>query len=300
MIISTTTKNKMLSTTHVFSGNKASANKKSTYLENRTGLQQLNKPIHRQTNCLNMLIFLAQLSPINNVLYSIFSRNLPQGKSFPGSSKANLPFALLLPGKSCIAKAKVDIQKIEYPQSIAAFNLAKEMSSRQKRLYLNGTLIDKADIFTNVSHTAVSYTPCTRSNARTLNSKKISKKLTKQIENFRGDVQLLMPLNLLISRNFLDHIGINYVSAFESRLAKLHYSLFSKNLLFTRTSKNVLESNYMNKQTGLIRSKDALFFDFSYTKDSLVKLGLKKTNKGQSLETGHKQLWLRKISSIRL
>jgi len=34
----------------------------------------------------------------------------------------------------------------------------------------------------------------------------------------------------------------------------------------------------MSTQKGLLRTKNALFFDFAYTKDSLTKLGLKKTN----------------------
>lgn len=238
--------------------------------------QQLlyNKPISRQVNCTNLLIFLAQLSPINKALY--------QSSTF--SNKQHQP--------------------------IIALSLAKEISSRQKRLYMNAVTqqVDKKKVFINLRNevTTVSYIPCARLNTTTLNTKKntkkISKQFTKQIENFRSDIRLLTPLNLLISRNFSDPIGINYVSALDNQLAKAHYRLSSKNLLFTRTSKNVLGSNYMNKQTGLIRLKDAIFFDFSYTKESLGKLGLKKTNTlmQQLLETGHQKLWLRKGSSIRL
>jgi hypothetical protein len=58
----------------------------------------------------------------------------------------------------------------------------------------------------------------------------------------------------------------------------------------------------MNSQIGLLRTKNTIQFDFAYTKDSLIKLGLKKTNTlmQQLLETGHATLWLRKLSSIRL
>ena len=128
------------------------------------------------------------------------------------------------------------------------------------------------------------------------------KKLTRQIEHFRSDIKLLAPLGLLLNRSFSEPVGINCISAVDSQLGKTYGNQFLKNLLFRRTPDNFLKSNYMNTQKGLLRTKDTVFFDFAYTKDSLIKLGLKKTNTlmQQLLETGHRSLWLRKLSSVRL
>jgi hypothetical protein len=194
---------------------------------------------------------------------------------------------------------------ISKPTVNTSLALAKEVRNRQKRLYLNSVPINKEEIlFLSTQHAhKISYTFCPRSqfSVTILNLKNI-KKLTKQIEHFRSDIKLLAPLGLLLHRSFLEPVGINCISAMDNRLGKTYCDQFLKNLLFRRTSNNFLKSNYMNSQIGLLRAKNTILFDFAYTKDSLIKLGLKKTNTlmQQLLETGHTTLWLRKFSSIRL
>ena len=221
-----------------------------------------------------LLICLAQLSSLNKIFY--------QSKTFCNKS---------------------------YNKSVTVIapSLIKEiLFYKQKRLYINNnqganTQNLRHTLFTNTRAHTISYTLCTNSNL--IYFKNISKKLTKQIGNFRSDVKLLMPLALVIHRNFSEPIGLNYISTLENPLAKTYYSLFVKNFLFTRTANNFFKSNYMNTQRGLIRLKDAILFDFAYTKKVLIQPYLKKSNAErvqQLLETGHKKLWLRKISSIRL
>lgn len=182
-----------------------------------------------------------------------------------------------------------------------SFPMAKEVENKQKRLYINSVSMNKKEVSKTLSAHRISYTFCPSSSVTILNLKNI-KKLTKQIENFRSDIKLLAPLELLLHRSFLEPIGIHCISAVDNRLRKTYCNQFLKNLLFTRTSNNFLKSSYMDSQIGLLREKNAILFDFAYTKDSLVKLGLKKTNTlmQQLLETGHTKLWLRKLSSIRL
>lgn len=194
--------------------------------------------------------------------------------------------------------------KKEYKPIIAApLALTKEISNKQRRLYINSITINKEKSFAkNVEKThKISYTLYPRSNVAIFNLKNITK-LTKQIEDFRSDIKLLAPLGLLLHRSFSEPVSINCISALEHPLGKTYSNRFLKNLLFRRTSNNYLKSNYMNILTELLRAKDTILFDFAYTKDSLIKLGLKKTNSffQQQLETGHTKLWLRKVSTIRL
>ena len=193
------------------------------------------------------------------------------------------------------------LKKISKPTVATPLPLAKEAGNKQKRLHINSVPINKGAVFTDLRAHKISYTFCPRLNAATLNLKSI-KKLTKQIEHFRSDIKLLAPLGLLLNRSFSEPVGINCISAVDNRLGKTYGNPFLKNLLFRRTPDNFLKSNYMSTQKGLLRTKNALFFDFAYTKDSLTKLGLKKTNTlmQQLLESGHKTLWLRKLSSVRL
>lgn len=181
--------------------------------------------------------------------------------------------------------------------------LAKETRNKQSRLYINPvTLINKTEGLANHSqNNRASYTVCPRPSAAILNLKN-TKKLTKQIESFRSDIKLLAPLGLLLHRSFSEPIGINCISAINNKLEKTYCNPFLKNLLFKRTSGNFLKSNYMNSQRGLLRTKNTILFDFAYTKEYLINLGLKKTSvlMQQLLETGHSKLWLRKLSSVRL
>lgn len=179
--------------------------------------------------------------------------------------------------------------------------LAKEVGSKQKRLYINSVPINKEKVSKALHAHKISYTFCPRSSVNILNFKN-TKKLTKQIENFRSDIKLLAPLGLLFHRSFSEPVGINCVSAVDNRLGKTYCNKSLKNLLFRRTPDDFLKSSYMDSQTGLLRAKNTILFDFAYTKDSLIKIGLKKTNTlmQQLLETGHTKLWLRKLSSVRL
>ena len=193
------------------------------------------------------------------------------------------------------------LKKVGKPTIATPLTLAKEVANKQKRLYINSVPINKGAVFPDLRQNKISYTFCPRSSAASFNLKNI-KKLTRQIEHFRSDIKLLAPLGLLLNRSFSEPVGINCISAVDSQLGKTYGNQFLKNLLFRRTPDNFLKSNYMNTQKGLLRTKDTVFFDFAYTKDSLIKLGLKKTNTlmQQLLETGHRSLWLRKLSSVRL
>lgn len=183
----------------------------------------------------------------------------------------------------------------------SSFALAKEIENKQKRLHMNLVPVSKEEVPKALLANKISYTCCPGSSLTTLNLKNI-KKLTKQVEHFRSDIKLLAPLELLLHRSFSEPVGINCISAVDNRLGKTYCNPFLKNLLFRRTSNNFLKSSYMDSQTGLLRTKNGILFDFAYTKDSLTKLGLKKTNTlmQQLLETGHTKLWLRKLSSVRL
>jgi hypothetical protein len=204
---------------------------------------------------------------------------------------------------NCALYQKPKFKTNHGPTVKTSLALAKEVRNRQKRLYLNSVLINKEEVlFLSTQHAhKISYTFCPRSSDTILNLKSI-KKLTKQIEHFRSDIKLLAPLGLLLHRSFSEPVGINCISAMDNRLGKTYCNQFLKNLLFRRTSNNFLKSNYMSSQIGLLRAKNTILFDFAYTKDSLIKLGLKKTNTlmQQLLETGHTTLWSRKLSSIRL
>jgi hypothetical protein len=184
---------------------------------------------------------------------------------------------------------------------VITFPMAKEVENKQKRLHVHSASMDKEEVLNHLSADTISYTFCPDSSYTTLNLKSI-KKLTKQIEHFRSDIKLLAPLELVLHRSFSEPVGIHCISAVDTRLRKTYCNPFLKNLLFTRTSNNFLKSGYMDPQIGLLREKNAVLFDFAYTKDSLIKLGLKKKNTlmQQLLETGHTKLWLRKLSSIRL
>lgn len=196
---------------------------------------------------------------------------------------------------------KLKFKKNHGPTIGIPLALAKEVENKQKRLYINSVPINKEEVPKALRAHKISYTLCPRSSVTILNLKSI-KKLTKQIENFRSDIKLLAPLGLLLHRSFSEPVGINCISAVDNRLGKTYCNQFLKNLLFRRTSDNFLKSSYMNSQTGLLKAKNTILFDFAYTKDSLIKLGLKKTNTlmQQLLETGHTKLWLRKLSSVRL
>ena len=183
----------------------------------------------------------------------------------------------------------------------SSFALAKEIENKQKRLHMNLVPVSKEEVPKVLLANKISYTCCPGSSLTTLNLKNI-KKLTKQVEHFRSDIKLLAPLELLLHRSFSEPVGVNCISAVDNRLGKTYCNQFLKNLLFRRTANNFLKSSYMDSQTGLLRTKNGILFDFAYTKDSLTKLGLKKTNTlmQQLLETGHTKLWLRKLSSVRL
>lgn len=191
-----------------------------------------------------------------------------------------------------------DTHKPIYGTSLA---LAKELKNRQKRLYISSVSFNKREVFQNLRPNKVSYVVCPRATTIFFNLKSI-KKFTQQIENFRSDIKILASLGLLLHRSFSEPVGIHCISALDNRLEKEYCNPFLKNLLFKRTSDSFLKSNYMNPQMELLRQKNNILFDFAYTKDSLLKLGLKKTSPlmQQQLEAGHTALWLRKISSIRL
>ncbi len=249
--------------------------KPKSYFDFLSQQQLYAEPINNQrVSSAILLAFLSQLSPINRALYEYSTFN----------KYKFLPFLSL------------------YPSPIAAACLAKEISQKQKGVYMNSASLDKINIPANLDSHVITYAVCPHSNFTTLNLKNISKKFTRQIETFRSNIILLTPLKLLIHRNFLEPVAIHYISSLDNRVAKTYSSSLLKNNLFIRTPKDYLRANYMRSRQGLIRLKDAILFEFAYTKTSLIQFDLKKTHPliQQLLETGRTKLWLRKISSIRL
>nr|UCS09815.1 hypothetical protein [Percursaria percursa] len=115
----------------------------------------------------------------------------------------------------------------------------------------------------------------------------------------------LASLELVVYRSFCEPAGLNYITALENRLSKSRFNSDFSNATFTRTSKNRFISNYTNIQTGLIRLKAQMIFEFLYTKsnsDTTVQKDQKEQNNSSLLmqEPRNNKLWYRKGPSIRL
>nr|YP_009546825.1 hypothetical protein [Ulva expansa]AYO97747.1 hypothetical protein [Ulva expansa]AYP41025.1 hypothetical protein [Ulva expansa] len=113
-------------------------------------------------------------------------------------------------------------------------------------------------------------------------------KVQKHINLFRNTVKPATSLELVIYRSFCEPAGLNYISALENRLSKSRCSAKMSNILFRRPFKSNFVPNYTNAQTGFIRLKGQIIFEFLYTISYRGELDVEQKS------------WLRKESSIRL
>ena len=127
-------------------------------------------------------------------------------------------------------------------------------------------------------------------------------KVQKHISFFRNTVKPTTSLELVIYRSFCEPAGLNYISALENRLSKSRFNAKRSNALFRRPLKSNCIPNYTNAQTGLIRLKAQMIFEFLYTVSYRGELdGDQKNYSNQyMLDVGNRRPWLRKESSIRL
>nr|AZP40196.1 hypothetical protein [Ulva flexuosa] len=127
-------------------------------------------------------------------------------------------------------------------------------------------------------------------------------KVQKHINFFSNTVKRVVPLELVIYRSFSEPAGLNYLTALENRLSKSCFNINFSNVLFRRTSNNGFIPNYTNTQTGLIRLKAQIIFEFLYTLSNQGKsvTEQKASRDPDMLDPSNPKLWLKKGSSIRI
>nr|BBE20943.1 hypothetical protein [Ulva ohnoi] len=204
-----------------------------------------------------------------------------------------------------------------YPQSKAVHNslLAKQVSltnqvSIQQKSLLNREKFTQLTNLNNYidskTHKNVStnyrYLISAYSGFKKLNESSFSK-VQKHINLFSNTAKPLLPLELVISRSFCEPAGLNYFTALENRLSKSRFNIDLSSTLFRRISNNGFIPNYTNTQTGLIRLKAQIIFEFLYTVSNQGKPVIEQknnSNQRDKLDSGDAKLWLRKGSSIRI
>lgn len=127
---------------------------------------------------------------------------------------------------------------------------------------------------------------------------KAPKKLAKQVEALRAESQRLMPLQLLLHRNFLGSVGLHVATALRGRLRKVRckHSL----ALFARASGGSLGASCTGPRTELVRQKHPLLFEFAYAKKAFARLSTKKAGYFAHQPPGPGLVWVRKRCSARL
>jgi hypothetical protein len=127
-------------------------------------------------------------------------------------------------------------------------------------------------------------------------------KVQKHINFFRNTVKPATSLELVIYRSFCEPAGLNYISALENRLSKSRLNAKWSNALFRRSLNSNYIPNYNNAQTGLIRVKAQMIFEFLYAVSNGRELNVDQNNfpNQHTLDVGNRRPWLRKESSIRL
>nr|WVH39710.1 hypothetical protein [Ulva taeniata] len=205
-----------------------------------------------------------------------------------------------------------------YPQSQTVHNsllakqvsLTNQLSIRQQKSLLNR---DKFTQLTNLNnyidsktHKNVStnyrYLISAYSGFKKLNESSFSR-VQKHINLFSNTAKPLLPLELVIYRSFCEPAGLNYFTALENRLSKSRFNINLSSTLFRRISNNGFIPNYTNTQTGLIRLKAQIIFEFLYTINNQGKPVIEQknnSNQRDKLDSENAKLWLRKGSSIRI
>nr|AML79978.1 hypothetical protein [Ulva fasciata]QBR54768.1 hypothetical protein [Ulva lactuca] len=204
-----------------------------------------------------------------------------------------------------------------YPQSKVQHNsllakqasLTNQLSIQQKSLLnrekftqlasLNNYIDSKThkNVSTNYRYLISAY-----SGFKKLNESNFSK-VQKHINLFSNTAKPLLPLELVIYRSFCEPAGLNYFTALENRLSKSRFNINLSSTLFKRISNNGFIPNYTNTQTGLIRLKAQIIFEFLYTVSNQGKPVIEQqnnSNQRDKLDSGDARLWLRKGSSIRI
>nr|WVH39673.1 hypothetical protein [Ulva dactylifera] len=196
-----------------------------------------------------------------------------------------------------------------YPQSKALHNnftfskvsLTNQLSIRQQK-----SLLNRENCIDSKTHKYVStnyrYLISANSGFKKLNESSFSK-VQKHINLFSNTAKPLLPLELVIYRSFCEPAGLNYFTALENRLSKSRFNINLSSTLFRRISNNGFIPNYTNTQTGLIRLKAQIIFEFLYTVSNQGKPVIEQknnSNQQDKLDSGNAKLWLRKGSSIRI
>ena len=190
-------------------------------------------------------------------------------------------------------------------------SLTNQLSARQQKTLLtrekSGQSLNMSDYVDSTlqrdSPTKYNYLLSAYPGFKTSNYSSFSK-IQKHINLFSNTSRPIMPLELLIYRSFWEPAGLNYFTALDNRLSKSRFSCQFSRALFKRVSNNGFIPNYTNTQTGLIRLKAQIIFEFLYNVSNQSEAVtepvsfLKNHRRMLSSSTG--KLWIRKGSTIRL
>nr|AKF33550.1 hypothetical protein [Ulva sp. UNA00071828] len=198
--------------------------------------------------------------------------------------------------------------KYYFPKQVS---LTSQLSDRQQKGVLN---TEKSTQFPNLNSyvdstiynsllTKYRYILSAYSGSKKANNLNLSK-VQKHINSFSNTIKPIIPLELIIYRSFCEPAGLNYFTALDNRLSKNCFNINFSNTLFRRTSNNGFIPNYTNTQTGLIRLKAQIIFEFLYTLNNKGKSVIEQNsflkNHQSMLDSKNPKLWLRKGSSVRL
>lgn len=172
----------------------------------------------------------------------------------------------------------------------------KALLSTEKAPRSNSTNPGGAGLFTKYCYVISPYSGLKKSNDSNFS------KVQKHINLFRNTAKPVIPIELVISRSFCEPASLNYISALENRLSKSHFNINFSNALFRRASQTGFIANYTNTQTGLIRLKAQVIFEFLYTGSDRGESGVKQDDHSNQymFNVRNQRPWLRKRSSVRL
>lgn len=202
-------------------------------------------------------------------------------------------------------------KKIQTRLLATQVSYADQLSARQQKMFLN---TEKPGQFINVNNyldstvdnnlsTKYSYVLSPYSGVKNPNYSSFSK-VQNHINFFSVTGKGVIPLELVIYRSFCEPAGLNYFTALDNRLSKSRFNSQYSSTLFKRTSNNGFIPNYTNTQTGLIRLKAQIIFEFLYNfssqSESVVEQNSFLKNHRRMLSSNTAKLWVRKGSTIRL
>nr|YP_010003045.1 hypothetical protein JXX86_mgp41 [Ulva sp. TM637]AZP40075.1 hypothetical protein [Ulva sp. TM637] len=237
-----------------------------------SGLQKIDelfcfRPDYKDiTNNMFLLVFLNLLYSQNNVIYN-----------------------------SLLAKQVSLTNLLSTKQQKSLLNTEKSTQFINLKNYIDSTI--HSNFSTKYRYIISAYSGFKKSNDSNFS------KVQKHINFFYNTAKPVVPLELVICRSFCEPAGLNYLTALENRLSKSRFNINFSSALFRRTSNNGFIPNYTNTQTGLIRLKAQIIFEFLYTLSNQGKSVIEQNNYSNHrhmLDLGNSKLWLRKGSSVRL